>query len=91
MNKQIWKYTLGRAQESIEMPADAEILSAHSQNDLICIWALVNPDAEKEHRYFEVFKTGHAVPCDMGVSREFIGTVLLQNDALVFHIFERIN
>jgi len=53
MNKTIWKFTLDLVDEQqVSLPKDAEILSVQVQNGNICLWALVNPEAEKETRYF---------------------------------------
>ena len=79
---------------SIPMPAGAEVLSVHVQRGEVCMWALVETEARMEIRTFGVFGTGHTVdPCPRGDrwghdSWHFLGTVLLENDALVFHIFE---
>lgn len=91
MKKLVWKYQLEKEQNVIMMPENAEILSAHSQNDIPCIWALVNPDDRLMERQFEVIATGRTIPYDMGTERRFIGTVLTHGGMLVFHIFERIN
>lgn len=90
MNRQIWKYTLGET-EQFKMPKGAEILTAQTQGELICIWALVDPLSEKEDRYFEVFGTGENIPYDMGIERKHIGTVQFANGLLIWHVFERIN
>ena len=90
MNKQIWKYTLDVYDSAIEMPIGAEVLTVQSQNNIPCLWALVNPLAEKEKRYFEVFGTGHNVYCDMGIERMYIGTFQIDSGSLVFHLFERL-
>lgn len=91
MKKTIWKFEIKTDKGNIEMPKDAEILSIQEQNNKPCIWALVNPDNETEERYFELFGTGHDVPCGMGIERNFIGTFQLSGGVFVFHVFERIN
>ncbi|MGJ8680497.1 DUF7352 domain-containing protein [Paraglaciecola sp.] len=84
MNKVIWKYTLTPA-ILIEIPKGAEILSVAEQNNEICLWALVDPNAELEAREFHVFGTGHNITIK---GFDFIGTALLENGSLVFHVFE---
>ena len=89
MNKTIWKFeleTTGR--QEIEMPIDAEILTAQTKYETLCLWALVDPTAKKEIRVFEVFGTGHPVYHDMGVSRNYIDSYQLNGGSLVFHVFE---
>ncbi|HDR9068177.1 TPA: hypothetical protein QDA90_003485 [Burkholderia vietnamiensis] len=83
--KTIWKYTL-QPDIILEMPAGAEVLSVREQGDEINMWALVDPNAEKEERRFMGFGTGHDVPSAM--FKKFIGTAHLQGGSLVFHVFE---
>ncbi|MEE9451060.1 MAG: hypothetical protein V3V72_13505 [Ignavibacteriaceae bacterium] len=89
MEETIWKFELETTEDQkIEMPVNAKILTVQSQDEIPCLWALVDPSAKKEIRLFEVFGTGHPVGYDMGVNRNYIGTYQLQNGALVFHVFE---
>ena len=91
MNKTIYKYEIHPSNLVLELPEGAEILTVQSQHEEAFIWALVNPYNKKAFRYFELFGTGHPVPCDMGINRRYIGTFQLSGGALVFHLFERIN
>jgi hypothetical protein len=95
MNKTIWKFELAIDNKSvILMPKGAEILSVQLQNNSPVIWAQVNPtELDKEPRVFEMFGTGHPVPCDIGIDRKFLGTIQpIENGfSFAFHIFERIN
>jgi hypothetical protein len=88
MKKKIWKFPVSPNVPVIEMPEGAEILTVQTQHGEPCIWALVNPAAKKEKRYFWVFGTGHNVPVE--AERKYIGTFQLEGGALVFHLFERI-
>jgi hypothetical protein len=89
MKKTIWKYELTPGKLSIEMPKDAEILSVQMQNDIPCVWALVNPENKVKEKVIEIFGTGHEMHCD-GISRKFIGTFQMHGGLLVFHLFERL-
>jgi hypothetical protein len=89
MKKTIWKYELTPDKLSIEMPKDAEILSVQMQNDIPCVWALVNPENKVKEKVIEIFGTGHEMYCD-GISRKFIGTFQMHGGLLVFHLFERL-
>ena len=92
MEKTIWKFELETTDnQKLEMPVNAEILNMQTQSETLCLWALVDPAAPKETRYFEVFGTGCPLRYDMGVSRTYIGTYQLNDGALVFHVFERLN
>ena len=89
MEMTIWKFELETTdKQTIEMPVDSEILTVQTQNGEPCLWALVDPAAEKETRTFEVFGTGHTLHYDMGITKDYIGTYQLNSGALVFHVFE---
>jgi hypothetical protein len=85
------KFAIDHYDFTLEMPKDAEILTVQTQNEKPCIWALVNPENDKELRYFEVYGTGHGIHYDMGIERKYINTFQLDDGSLVFHLFERIN
>lgn len=89
MTKQIWKFEINTNKIIVEMPKGAEILTIQTQNEKPCIWALVNPENEKELRHFEVYGTGHNIHCDTAI--KYINTFQLDGGALVFHLFERLN
>lgn len=97
MNKTIYKYNTvekGFTQKfTIQMPKGAELLSIQIDGKTFAptIWALVDPNQELEERYFELFGTGHDIPCDMGVERKYVGTYQYQKGEFVGHVFERIN
>lgn len=91
MKKQIWKFPIEQKDRiRVTMPIGAEILTVQEQRDHPCIWALVDPNAQREERIFEVFGTGHEINYDMGVERKYINTFQLAEGDLVFHLFERI-
>ena len=73
------------------MPKAAKILSVGAQasaqgDQRLMLWAEVDTDQPMEQRQIEVFGTGHEIPQGMGVSREFIGTVIVSS--LVWHVYE---
>ena len=82
----IWKYQLAMIDDQkIEMPRKARILSVQVQDDVPCLWALVDDDAPTEQRAVRIAGTGHRVS---GWSAEnFVGTVQLAGGTLVFHVF----
>lgn len=89
MNKTIWKFQLEKTNsQMIQMPVNSQILSVQTQNEIPCIWALVDPTEIKEKRFIEVFGTGHDLHYEIGVSRNYLGTYQLQSGSLVFHVFE---
>lgn len=91
MNNTIWKFELEtKDNQTIQIPKDAEILTAQIQKGKLCLWVLVNPELEKEDRNFEVFGTGHKMPLVQNIIRNYISTYQLQGGNLVFHLFERV-
>ena len=74
--------------QNISFPKDAEFLSVQVQDGNICLWALVDPEAETEIRFIEIFGTGSPVLYDMGVSRKHISTFQMDAGLFVYHAFE---
>ena len=86
--REIWKYILDRTDRApVSMPKGAQVLSAGVQGDcdLVCIWALVDPEAERVGRRISVYGTGWPIADDPGV---FVGTVSTADGALVWHVFD---
>lgn len=90
MAKTIWKFQFqvsefwGVEPLIIEMPKDAEFLCVQEQMGKPCIWVMVDPDAKKETRYFEIRGTGHSV----GRVGKYLGTWQSTGGLLVWHLFE---
>ncbi len=87
----VYKYAIPRTADSwVEMPEGAKILCVDEQDDLIVIWALVDPKAQKEKRHFSIVGTGW----DTRDGLVYIGTVFSRNPAtgfpngFVWHVFE---
>lgn len=79
----IWKFPLEVTDhQSIEMPANAKVLSVADQAGVLTIWALVDPEAERELRHVWVFGTGHPVTVS---GATFRGSV--QQGPFVWHVF----
>lgn len=82
----IYKYTLEDPTSTVQMPEGAKVLSAHAQNESVCVWALVDPSKPMTLRTFKIIGTGWDI--EDVTHLEFIGTVLLSGGRLVFHVFE---
>lgn len=84
----IWKYQLTLTdRQQVSMPPGAQILSAHLQHGLICLWAVVDGNrTERVNRDIEIFGTGNPIPHGR---RAFIGSIV--QNPFVWHVFERIN
>lgn len=88
--KTIWKFPLDITDsQTILMPKGAELLIAQLQGGQGCLWALVDDAAPREERTIEIHGTGNPIHQDMGIERKYIGT--FQQEAFVWHVFERIN
>lgn len=84
----IWKFELEIKEiQTLQMPMGATILSVAKQKGELKLWAMVNPRRQLEDRKIEIIGTGGVLPADMGTTRGFIGTVVI--DPFVWHVFER--
>jgi len=81
----IWKYITHDTATSFDMPDGARILHAGEQHGQICVWALVDPSAPLKPRVIKVVGTGWLFTES---NLTYIGTVTLEDGALVFHVFE---
>lgn len=83
----IWKFPFPiHDRLALEMPTGARILAVQMQGTAPCLWALVDPDAKPQSRFFYIFGTGHPVP-DKKIGA-FVGTFQMAGGALVWHLFE---
>ena len=82
----IWKFVMGIADLSVfDIPGGAKFLSLQTQWGLPCMWFLVDPEQEKEHRTFAVRMTGERFLDDSKIGKYF-GT--FQIGGFVGHVFE---
>lgn len=72
----------------VQMPAGALPLHFDFQRGVLCVWAVIDPDAlEVETKRFRMAGTGHDL--DVGETPiRFMNTLLLHGGELVFHFFE---
>lgn len=86
--KTIWKFQLDHRKQQVLMPEGAEMLSVGLQGGIdagsVCLWAMVDPDSPKVTRHIKWVGTGHPTEGE----GKFIGTVILEGGALVFHFFD---
>jgi len=73
---------------TLELPKQARILTIQIQREMPQLWAIVDPEAEKETRYFRLSGTGHPLGEDYLRIINYIETFQMENGALVFHLFE---
>jgi len=93
--KTIFKYELKgichkNLVEPISMPHDAIYIHVGAQGDSMFIWAEVDTESSLIEHNFEVFGTGSEMHQDMGV-RQYVGSLMMNDGALVFHVYHRIN
>jgi hypothetical protein len=83
----IWKKILPvTATQVIEVPGDAEILSVNRQHEQLVIWYTCDPTLiTNKNITILMCGTGHIAP----EFSKYIGTVLLNDDSLVIHVFEQ--
>ena len=64
----------------------AEIIHIDVQEGTPCLWALVDPQTSIENRHFRIYGTGQEINEIEPI--KYIGTFLLYQRRLVFHLFE---
>ena len=85
MKETVHKYHLEiEDEQEVLLPAGARILTVQPQNDVINLWAMVNPAATAEAVNIRMYGTGH--PIDNG-EEEYLNTVQLYGGRLILHIF----
>ena len=90
MSKSIWKYEVDINDEFfIKMPEGARVLHVGVQEGAMFICALVDTDSQTLHvkRRFALRGTGH--PCEDLDDVPHVGTCILHDGRLVFHLFDR--
>lgn len=74
----------------LSMPEDAVIIHVGCQEEInICLWAEVDDTKPRVERVFHIVGTGHPIPIPgFDEYRNRIGTVLMCDGNLVWHIYE---
>lgn len=84
----IWKFQVHQSgvRQALDMPRGAKLLHLGVQSGQVYIWAQVDTAAPRVRRQFELVGTGY----DLGdvAAGDYVGTVFLQNGALVLHGFD---
>lgn len=85
----VYKFPLEISDEQkVSMPEGAKVLTVQVQKGKPCIWAECNPDVKSVLRTFLIRGTGH--PIDDEIKKEYIGTIQMCDDSIIFHVFERL-
>jgi hypothetical protein len=81
----IWRYEIESGSARIFMPRGAKILSAQSRDDIVRLWAMVDPSKDLLPRHFVAVMTGQELDFH---KLEYISTVQLHGGKVVAHVFE---
>lgn len=89
--KAVWKFPIEAAEtQAVAMPTGAQLLHVEAQGSGVgarpCVWALVDSDAPKATRLLGIVGTGHDAARVFGMPH--VGSFLLGQGALVFHVFD---
>jgi len=88
--RSVYKYQLQvKTKQSVYLPKGAQILSVQPQRDQVCIWALVDTNADPFPLDIHIYGTGHEMP--EGANFRHLDTFQLENGALIFHVFQRLH
>lgn len=80
--QRVYKYPLlMKDVQRVQLPLEAEILSAQMQNGVLCLWAKVQIGVPDKVQRIWIRGTGHGIEDEV----KFIDTV--QDNGLVWHIF----
>lgn len=85
--KTVWKFQLELTdRQFVSTPVGATPLSMQMQNGFLCLWAEVESDNPQQANELEIAicGTGHSLPA----YQRFLGTVQMQQGALVWHVFQ---
>ena len=82
--KTIYKYPLLDWSQTIQLPKDAQVLTAAKQGDNVFVWALVDTTNEPEPRTFTIIGTGNEIVQNGNLHH--INTIF--DNGFVWHIFE---
>jgi hypothetical protein len=85
----VWKFqvSLDAVNDHVffQMPRGAIPLSVGNQDEMLTVWALVDPKRDSVTHEFRVAGTGHS---GLSPKRVFLGTAQFRGGALVLHVFD---
>lgn len=87
----IYKYSLPVQEKLvIELPMGAQIIRVEDVAGLFWLWAIVDPEAEKEPRYIECYKTGQPIETPLQHLKYLGACKLFIMQELCLYVFEDI-
>jgi hypothetical protein len=90
--KTIWKYPIDEITDQIDLqiPEDSIFVAFQVQNEIPCIWMLVDPKKPLKNYRFYLFGTGHEIN-PIKIVEKPLGTVQLDDGSIVIHLFRGCN
>lgn len=85
----VWKQELKAGVQVCRLPIGARILSVAIQHGRAQMWFLCDPSHSLKDRIIVLTGTGH--PLENVGAHKFIGTMMTDDQSLVFHVFERVD
>ena len=83
--ERIWKFPLlVQDEQTLSLPAGAQLLTVQMQNGAPCLWAMVGETEAQEHVAIRMHGTGHTFDATGYV---YISTFQMMGGGLVFHVF----
>ncbi len=74
--------------QTVLIPERGKILSVGTQREVVCLWALVNPDAScKNEVRVRIVGTGNPIQDDALDGMAFIGTTQMARGDLIWHVY----
>ena len=84
--KVIYKYPISVTEKQfISIPVDAKILTVGIQNDIPCVWALVDDSLPISNVLIRIYPTG--VEIDNYLTLKYLGTLSKLSANIIYHIF----
>ncbi len=91
MTKWVFKYRIegaellaGQGMFAVDMPKGARVTLAGMQHGMLTLWAIVDPEAERETREFCLRGTGKPLPTNC----EHVYSFMQNEGEFVWHLFE---
>jgi hypothetical protein len=88
MHNTIFKYELNLVErQDLFLPRLAKIISAQTQREKVCIWAMVDTNEKKENRTIAIVGTGNPLP-KINPDEKMVHIDTVQMHSMVWHVFE---
>lgn len=89
MKKVIWKYQLNIGETALSIPKNGAIIYLNNQNEIPCLWILVDPEEELVTRTFKIVATGEDIDYNNTDFPFYLGSFQIVSVNFVGHVFEK--